>query len=145
MTDLTGHCMCGETTLAVTPAKRDLHACHCGMCRKWTGGPFLAFEVAADDLSHRGPVRRRASSDWAERAWCDSCGAALWYRVTMPGPSRGLYHVAAGLFDAAHGYPLAGELFIDLKPGGYAFAGTHQRFTDAEVMEMFASAPGDEG
>lgn len=143
MTSLTGKCMCGAVTLAMTPAKAEVHVCHCSMCRRWTSSGFMGVEVAPDSLSHDGPVRVRQTSDWAERAWCDDCGSPLWYRVTAPGPYSGVYHVAAGLFDGAAGFPLTGELFIDLKPSGYAFHGDHTRFTEAEMMAMFAPDEGE--
>ncbi|MEM7236407.1 MAG: GFA family protein [Pseudomonadota bacterium] len=138
MTRLTGRCLCGATTLTITPAERHIHACHCGMCRSWTSSAFMGLSVAPDDLEHLGPVRASATSDWAERAWCDGCGSALWYRVTAPGPYSGVYHVAAGLFEGAGAFPMNGELYIDKKPAGYAFAGDHKTYTEAQVQAMFA-------
>ena len=35
-----GKCLCGKITLS-TPDRSDLDACHCGMCRRWGGGPAL--------------------------------------------------------------------------------------------------------
>ncbi|MEM6933186.1 MAG: GFA family protein [Pseudomonadota bacterium] len=143
MTRLSGHCMCGATTLTVAPADQEIHACHCGMCRSWTSSAFMGLAVGPDDLVRQGPVRTRATSDWAERAWCDACGSALWYRVTAPGPYSGTYHVAAGLFDGAAAFPMTGELYIDQKPSGYAFAGNHTRYTEADVQAMFAPDEGE--
>ncbi|MBY8977375.1 GFA family protein [Rhodobacteraceae bacterium NNCM2] len=140
---LTGSCMCGETTLTVTPAEKHVHACHCGMCRRWTGSAFMGFETVPGSVTHKGPVRTRQTSDWAERAWCDSCGSALWYKVTAEGPGFGVQYVAAGLFDGAGDYALEGELFIDRKPAGYAFAGDHKKMTETEVMALFEPDEGD--
>lgn len=99
---------------------------------------MIAFE-AAPGHGATGPVKTFASSEWAERAFCGTCGSALWYRVTAPGPHQGQTHMAAGLFEDAIGATLASEIFIDRKPTGYALAGDHPRLTEAEVMAMFAA------
>lgn len=137
-----GRCMCGAVSLEVTPEKRELHACHCEMCRRWTGTAFVEIDVAAPDLSVEGPVKTITSSDWAERAWCDACGSTLWYKVTLPGHER--YAVSAGLFDNAGGFALAKEIYIDCKPDGFSFAGVRHTETKSEVEAKFASfAEGD--
>lgn len=134
---LNGQCMCGAVTLSIVPAEDEVHACHCEMCRRWTGSAFLAIGCAPADLEIAGPVKTIVSSDWAERAWCDACGSTLYYKVTLPGHER--YTVAAGLFDAGGGLPLTEEIYIDRKPAGYAFAGDHARKTKAEIEAMFAA------
>ncbi|MDV7144081.1 GFA family protein [Tropicimonas sp. TH_r6] len=132
-----GRCMCGAVTLDVAPEKRELHACHCEMCRRWTGSVFVEIDVAAPDLTVAGPVKTIASSDWAERAWCDTCGSTLWYKVTLPGHER--YAVAAGLFEDAGGFALAKEIYIDCKPQGFSFAGERPTETKSEVEAKYAS------
>lgn len=37
-----GHCLCGAVRITVTDPPQELGACHCGMCRRWTGSAFLA-------------------------------------------------------------------------------------------------------
>lgn len=37
-----GTCLCGKTHLKATVDNTQISACHCSMCRKWTGGPLLA-------------------------------------------------------------------------------------------------------
>jgi hypothetical protein len=112
------------------------------MCRRWTGVAFVAFPVAPGGVEVTGPVRTRAFSEWAERAWCNDCGSALWYEVTAEGPMQGTRYVAAGLFENAGGFTLASEIYIDRKPAGYAFAGEHPRKTQAEVEAAFAAPEG---
>ncbi|WP_316014392.1 GFA family protein [Roseobacter sp. HKCCA0434] len=132
-----GTCLCGAVTVTVTPAEASLHACHCEMCRRWTGSALLAFAVASDGLTSDGPVRTRASSDWAERAWCDECGSNLWYRVTAQGPHEGDHHVSAGLFDDLEALPLTSEIFHDCKPSGWSYAQDTEKRTRAEVLAAF--------
>lgn len=137
---LAGRCLCGAVTLELRPQKPELSACHCEMCRRWTGSALLVIEVEPEDLDVTGPVKSYASSDWAERAWCDTCGSTLWYKLTLPGKEH--FAVAAGLFDDAGGLVLKEEIFIDAKPAGYAFAGTHGTRTRAEMEAMMAEMAG---
>ncbi|MFD2738330.1 GFA family protein [Sulfitobacter aestuarii] len=134
-----GKCLCGAVKVEINLREdnAELHACHCGMCRSWSGSALIGMAVKPDDIRIEGPVRSRASSDWAARDWCDTCGSTLWYRLTVPGHE--FYHVSAGLFDNAADLPLTKEIFIDRKPSGYAFAGDHELKTQAEMEAIFAS------
>lgn len=134
---ITGKCMCGACVITLTPTKDEMHFCHCDMCRAWTGVGMMALQASGDTTTVTGPVKTRATSDWAERAWCDDCGSTLYYHVTAEGPFHDNYHVASGLFPNAGGLTLTGELFIDKRPSGYAFAGELHGMTEAEVMAMF--------
>ena len=132
-----GHCLCGAVTVAFEPKAPQLSACHCEMCRRWTGSAFLEIDATPGSLEFSGPVKSYASSDWAERAWCDDCGTTLWYHLTIPG--HDYYSVSAGLVDDAGGLELKTEIYVDVKPDGYAFAGEHETKTKAEVEAGFAA------
>ena len=140
---LEGRCLCGAVTLTAIPAEAEMHACHCDMCRAWTGAMSVSIKVAPGRLTETGPVKRRQTSPWAERAWCEDCGSSLYYRVTAPGPMQGQSHVSSGLFPDAGGLRLASEIYIDRKPRGYAFAGDLPSMTKAEVEAMFAASAGE--
>lgn len=64
----TGSCLCGAVkyTLAKTPTESA--TCHCSMCRKWSGGAFVAFTVTADEVTITGEEHLNVfkSSDWAD-------------------------------------------------------------------------------
>lgn len=142
VTKLNGNCLCGAVTVSAKPAETTMHVCHCDMCRAWTGTGLMAFQVNPGDLEMSGPVKTRATSGWAERAWCDDCGSSLYYRVTAPGPYEGTAHVASGLFADAGGLKLTGELYVDKRPSGYEFAGELNGMTKAEVEAMFSDSGG---
>lgn len=132
--------MCGAIQLTITGASEEAGACHCDMCRQWSGGVYVAVTVPADGVQVVGEehVKTYTSSPWAERAFCDTCGSNLWYRVTAPGPYQGQYHLGLGMLDDPNGLPLKSELFIDRKPDGYSFAEETQQMTAQQVMDMFA-------
>lgn len=133
-----GQCLCGAVQLEFEPKAPEIHACHCEMCRRWSGSAFVEIDAARDTLKHEGPVKTFKSSDWAERAWCDSCGSILWYHLTLPGYDHH-YSIAAGLVDDMGGLTMTKEIYIDEKPAGFAYVGDHETQTKAEVEAQFAS------
>ncbi len=136
----TGQCLCGAVKYTVSAKLNETGACHCSMCRRWSGGVYLGVQVAPDAIAFEGAenITAFASSDWAERAFCSKCGSNLYYRMTAPGPLCGTYHIGLGTVDQPNGIPLTGEIFIDEKPDGYAFAGDTNKMTGAEVFAQFA-------
>lgn len=140
-----GGCMCGAVRYEINSDVDEAGACHCGMCRKFSGGVYLAVKVPAGGMTFESEESLGVftSSAWAERGFCKRCGSSLFYRLTAPGPMQGEMHVGLGSLDDANGVPLTGEIFIDRKPDGYEFAGDTDKMTEAEIMAMFAeSAPG---
>ncbi len=131
-----GHCLCGAVSFEAKVAEPETHGCHCEMCRRWTGSALLAVMVGPDDIAFEGAenIRTYASSDWAERAWCDRCGSTLYYHIRVDDFGPRLYAMALGLFEEPSAFPLAKEIFIDRKPVAYAFAGDHPRLTETEYL-----------
>ena len=51
---LSGKCLCGAISVTADITEKDtVGACHCSMCRKWSGGTFLAVHVG-DRASFEG-------------------------------------------------------------------------------------------
>ncbi|SEL15509.1 Uncharacterized conserved protein [Roseovarius nanhaiticus] len=134
----TGSCLCGAAKFTITTPVKQAAACHCSMCRKWSGGILTSVEVPKDglEIGESAPIGVYSSSDWGERAFCTRCGSGLWFRLTMAGPQDGTFYVNMGALDDPSGITLAEELFIDEKPGGYALSGDHHRMTGAEFFAM---------
>lgn len=135
-----GSCLCGAVTFEIANAPKTTGACHCSMCRKWSGGVFLGVQVAPENLTIKGEdnIATYTSSPWAERAFCRTCGTSLFYRLTAEGPHQGLCHFGIGTLDDPTGIALTEEIFIDEKPDGYAFANATHKMTGAEVFAMYA-------
>jgi hypothetical protein len=139
---LSGGFLCGAVRFTAVPRDRDFGVCHCGMCRRWTAGPFFALEcgdtVKVEDRSNLGVYR---SSEWAERCFCKTCGTALFYRLV----DKNFYVVSAEAFDDRSAFTLASEIFIDEKPAYYAFANPTKKMTGAEVFAAFAGPDAGQG
>ena len=135
---MTGKCLCGAVTFVAEDVETHHHACHCGMCLRWSGGaPFFGARVHGVAFTGVEHLARHASSPWAERGFCRTCGSHLFYFL-KPNQS---YSMSVGAFDDPSPFVLALEIFIDQKPAGYAFAGEHPRMTEAEAVAAFT--PGD--
>ena len=131
---LHGACLCGSVRLSASPESLHAGACHCGICRKWGGGPMLAVECG-DNVRIEGAadVSVYASSEWAERGFCRYCGTHLFYR-----PRQGGFHaIPLGLFDSEPAWQLEEEIFIEAKPAYYDFANSTRKLTGAEVFAQF--------
>lgn len=137
--DVTGRCLCGAVRYRAALKNREVGACHCSMCRRWSGGPLLGVEpdgaVAFDNEEQIGAYR---ASEWGERGFCRQCGTNLFWRM-----QDGSHVVlCAGTLDDASGLRLTNEIFIDEKPAYYDFANETNKLTGQQVFEMFA--PGQE-
>jgi len=128
-----GTCLCGAVSLTA-PDEKQIGACHCGYCRKWGGGPLLAVHCGPDvALSGDTHISVFRSSDWAERAFCSTCGSHLYYKLL----ANGHYFVPAGLFEA-NDFELASQVYIDKKPSYYDFANQTPTMTEQQVIEAYA-------
>lgn len=129
---LSGRCLCGAVTFTATP-KGGMHACHCELCRRWSGGVYLSVECEDLEVANPEGLAVYDSSDWADRRFCRTCGASLFWVLK----DSGLTAVSVQAFDDPSAFDFKDEIFIDAKPHNYAFAGDHPRLTGAEVMAQF--------
>jgi len=132
--DVQGGCLCGAVKVRAT-ASPHMGACHCTMCRTWSGGPYMALD-AGETARFEGEesIAVFKSSAWAERGFCRTCGTHLFYRVQQSGQTLlppGLVddHDARLTFDH--------QVFIDKKPDLYSFANETVDMTEADIFAKF--------
>ena len=105
--------------------------CHCGMCRRWSGGSgYFAARTKSVTFQGSEHIGRFDSSEWGERGFCTKCGTNLFWHLKP----KDAYAMSVGTFDDQSPFQLAMEIFIDRKPEGYSFAGEHPRLTEAETF-----------
>jgi hypothetical protein len=88
MTDrLTGGCQCGRVRFATSVVPDDISVCHCRMCQKSVGGPFIALALVQSDQIEwtRGRPASFRSSSIATRLYCADCGTPLAYTADAGG------------------------------------------------------------
>ncbi|WP_208454441.1 GFA family protein [Jannaschia marina] len=137
---LTGSCLCGACTFTATPDEQEAGACHCGMCRKVAGGINIAVGCSDVTWNEGAPIKVYRSSDWAERGFCGTCGANLFWRAV--GGDAGREVIALNAFDTPGAFPVTRQIFVDDKPDSYALAGDLVSLTGAEVRAMYAPEGG---
>jgi hypothetical protein len=79
---LAGGCQCGAVRYRLIAEPTGVNICHCRMCQKASGGPFMAFGGVrlAEFVVTSGVIATFSSSDIAERGFCAQCGTPLTYR-----------------------------------------------------------------
>ena len=105
-----GSCLCGATTYQVRGPLRDVVACHCSQCRKQTGHYLSATSAAVADfaLLRDAELRWYRSSPLARRAFCGTCGSALfWQSDAWPDQIS----ITAGTLDGPTGLVTEGHIF----------------------------------
>lgn len=125
-----GKCLCGAVTFTAEDVEPHVHACHCSMCRGWTGGPMLATTASGVRFGGEEHIVRYDSSEWGARGFCGRCGSSLFFHL-KPADQ---YMISLGALDDQSHFMLAGEIYVDMKPPAYAFAGEHPRQTGEEFL-----------
>ena len=131
----TGQCLCGAVTFTATNVNTNLNACHCGMCRRWSGGPFMALSCGREvDFDGEENIAVFDSSEWAERGFCKQCGSHLFYRLKDTAEME----IPVGLFEGnTDDLKFELQVFIDHKPDYYSFANQTETMTEQQVIEKY--------
>jgi hypothetical protein len=78
--EVAGGCQCGAVRYRFRAVPSGTHICHCRMCQKAGGGPFMAAVPTSGFTVTRGQLSTFKSSEIAERGFCATCGTPLTYR-----------------------------------------------------------------
>jgi hypothetical protein len=130
-----GTCLCGAIRITI-PETNIVDACHCGMCRRWSGGPLMVVK-GGTDIQIEGrtdALKSYQSSEWAERAFCSECGTHLFYKF-LP---KNEYFLPVGLFQEQTEFKFTTQIYIDSKPSFYEFANSTTKMTEAEFLAHFS-------
>jgi hypothetical protein len=132
--EISGHCLCGAVTFKAKLVTNDVSVCHCGMCRRWTGGPLMYVDVeGAPQFSGEDQIGVFQSSPSGERGFCKHCGSLLFWKVA--GEDR--YTFTAGSLDTADGLRLTKEIFVEDKPAFYDFANATEKLYGSDAMSAY--------
>lgn len=131
--NLKANCLCGKVEIHGVSSGPEMGACHCTMCRKWSGAPMMTLDCN-DSVSFIGEeyITSYSSSEWGERGFCSVCGTHLFYKLKPTGQ----HFVPAGLFEQE--FHFDHQIFIDEKPEYYSFADKTKDLTGAQVFAEFS-------
>ena len=100
---LTGQCLCGAVRFTLRGRPREVIACHCHRCRRFTGHHMAATSTDLSDLDLEDPDGR-LTWFWpvAESGYgfCAACGSSLFWRSPA---HPGRWSVCAGTLDPPTG------------------------------------------
>lgn len=135
--EATGSCLCGNVKFKAKKASIHVGACHCDMCRKWSGGPYMAVDCGSE-VEYEGAqhIAIYDTGDWAQRGFCKICGSNLFWRLK----ETQQHMLAAGQFDDQTQFVFDQQVFVDRNPGYYQFSNKTQDLTEKEIFDMYSPA-----
>lgn len=136
-----GRCLCASVRIELEQPGAEVEICQCDMCRRWGGAFYAALTGATFTLHGEERIGVYRSSEWAERAFCKTCGSSLWFKF-LPTGNRSF---SAGLFDDAAALGIEKEIFIDEAASWACIEGQHPRLTGAEIIAEAKAAGFDFG
>lgn len=113
-----GGCLCGQVRYVATGPLREVIYCHCSQCRRQSGLYFAATAVQKAEfaLTREDGLRWFASSDFADRGFCGTCGSVLFWR----GHSVAHIAILAGSLDDPSGLVAGSHICTEGRPTFYA-------------------------
>lgn len=88
-TKITGQCFCGANQFEITEKAVDTHHCHCSICRRLQGAPFVTLSIftrKAFKWNKGGDLQKFDSSAKVHRHRCKGCGSPL--TITFEGHEK---------------------------------------------------------
>ena len=125
-----GQCLC-QAVIIETVDNHELHACHCGNCRKWGGSAGFTFATQGIDIKGKDNITSYQMVAWGTRNFCKVCGTHLYFHQL----GTDNYYVSAGLFDDVD-FKLTSQIFIDKKACYYELANDTPKLTESEFLAM---------
>ena len=115
-----GSCLCGAVRFAVVGDIPAPDACHCTICRKFSGHYFASADVPRSAVTIHGGEHLRwyQSSPKVRRGFCATCGASLFFDA----PHKDWLGIAMGAFDGPTHTKLAIHIFVSNKGDYYDIA-----------------------
>ena len=79
---MTGGCLCGSLRYSVSAAPVFQVICHCRMCQKASGGPFMALAFVPPESVEvtKGTTETIQTSSDSVRHFCVDCGSPIFFQ-----------------------------------------------------------------
>ena len=137
---LSGQCLCGAVKFEATPARPEMGVCHCGMCRRWSGGTFMGVQCADVKFADESQLGVYKSSPYGERCFCKQCGSTLMWRLQ----DHSVSVISAQAFNDPGQFAFVSEIYTDEQPANFAFADAdkRKRMTGEEFLAAFMASKG---
>ena len=130
-----GQCLCSAVEFEVDVPERTYSICHCGLCRRWSGGPLMSVhcpEPNTEWLNDDG-LTWYQGTPWAQRGFCSKCGSSLFWRLAQE--PEGMLIVSVDALEDDGDFTLDRHIYSDARPDRYDFADDCPRVPEAELMK----------
>ncbi len=131
-------CLCGKIqfNVEIDAADVNFHACHCTMCQKQNGGPYMGVKLSRTPDIVSESLAWYDSSDYAQRGFCKECGSTLFWR--MKENVDAMCIVSVGVLKNTKNLTLTSHIFVDGKPDYYEIADGLPCLTAEQVMAKYS-------
>ncbi len=111
---ISGGCFCGAVRYQFHEGEHPVANCHCSMCRKTSGAPFVTWLVipAAQFEYTAGKPALLQSSDAGTRYFCDQCGTPV---VCLSSKHPEIVDVTLGSVDHPEQFAPTMDVFTDTR------------------------------
>lgn len=111
-----GRCLCGGVAFEINGPVENVHACHCGQCRRQSGHFVAGASTERENfrLLNDETLAWYQSSDFARRGFCSTCGSNLFWD-----DSGDTANFNMGVLDQPTGLRLANHIFVADKADYY--------------------------
>jgi hypothetical protein len=73
-----GRCLCSTVRFTAAHMSAHVGSCHCHMCRRWGGGPWMVVNSGTDVVFEgEENIADFDSSQWVEQGFCKQCRSHL--------------------------------------------------------------------
>ncbi len=125
---LNGGCFCGRIRYEAGGEPFNASVCHCTICRRTSGAPFVAwFSVPRSQFRVTGEPRRFRSSGKATRSFCSECGTPL----TFERDQADEIDITTASLDDPNGVPPADHIYASTRLGWVRLADGLPEFRQA--------------
>ncbi len=128
----TGSCLCTAVQYEVSGPLRSVLYCHCEQCRR-TSGHFVAATACKPENLHLlvdAGLRWYRSSAMAERGFCSSCGASLFWRPD----DEDYVCIMAGTLDRPTQLQPSGHIFVGMASDYYQIADGLPQYAEGDLQ-----------
>jgi hypothetical protein len=113
MSLIEGGCFCGNIRYEITLAEYPVASCHCSMCRKTSGAPYVAWLIVPKtsfNYTGSSSLSELKSSEGGRRSFCNQCGTPV---TCVNAAHPDIIDVTVGSLDEPGGFKPTMQAFED--------------------------------
>lgn len=116
-----GQCLCGVVKYEIDAFGSKLGHCHCSMCRKFHGAPFVTLgEVNKSNfrwIQGEESLKSYVAENGTVRRFCQHCGSSMTF--SSPNVPGNIVEISLGTLDTE----------LDMKPDAHIYVGSKANWT----------------